>query len=134
MNCNRVITSAVCVFVALFLSDWVFHGYLLMDLYQETAHLWRSQEQMESYFPLMVGCQAALSLVISIFYARGYSGRGFTEGLVFGCLLGLVVGILQGATYAYMPISVALALAWLGISFVQGVLLGAVLGLTYKAE
>jgi uncharacterized membrane protein len=96
------------------------HGIMLMGEYQKTPELWRSQEEMAEYGPIMLGFQFLQTLIAAFIFTRNYEGKGVMEGVRFGLMLGLLLGLLMAASYAWSPISQALAFMW----FVDGVVLG----------
>lgn len=132
MNTKRYFFSSIILFLFIFLSDFVVHGQLLKGLYEQTKHLWRSEEEMETYFSVMLMVQIAMALLISYMFTRNYEGRGIGEGIRFGALIGCFWGIMMAGAYAYMPVPNTLAYAWAVSGFVQGVLAGIILSFTYK--
>ena len=130
------IVSTLIVFVFMMAYGWLIHGHLLMALYNETPALWRTQAEMESFFPWCF----LPNVLLSIFYTCTYScwkkkliltpDPKFALG--YGVFIGITTGLMQAYSYYYMPISLNLALAWFLAYFAQGVLIGVILGCTFK--
>lgn len=128
----RFILSVLAGFVFLFGYEWLLHGVWLMDLYIQTANLWRTPDEMYTLFPFQLLSQFALSLVSALFFTRHYEARGMGEGMRFGFLLGLVFGVMMASSFVWMPIPGALAVAWFAGGLLQGLGLGVVFSLTYR--
>lgn len=132
MNTNRFLVSSVLVFAFVFVYEWLFHGRFLHDLYVQTAHLWRAPAEMQEFFPLTIAMGVVFALFITYFFSRNYEGGGLDEGIRFGVLIGIFMGLMVFSWYAYSPIPLKLAIYWLVGTFIEGVGIGAVLGLSYK--
>ncbi len=130
MNTKRCILATIAVFVFVFVSDFLIHGQLLKDIYEQTAHLWRPQSEHNMAF--MLASQILFSLVITVIFSRHYEAKGIGEGFRFGLLIGLLLGTIQLGTYCYMPIPLSLTLSWVAASLVKGLGSGLALALTYK--
>lgn len=129
---KRFALSVLASFVFLYAYDYVVNVFLLMDLYDQTPQLWRSAADMETKLPFIWVTQLLKALVISLIFTRHYEAKGVGEGMRFGILIGLVLGIEMAMSYAWMPISGALAIAWFFAGLFQGVGLGVVNSLTYR--
>lgn len=132
MNKKRYALSVVAAFVAMHLYEFLLHGNLLMGMYKETAALWRPQEEMATYFPVMLVSQLAMVLVVTYLFTLKYEGRGIGEGVRFGAIIGIIWAIMMVTSYAYMPIPAALGVAWFAGGFIEGIVVGIVLALTYR--
>ena len=132
INILPAILAMVAGFVAIFVLDYAIHGVLLADLYNESADLWRGQEDMMKYFPYMIGVQAFTAVMLTKIYAIFSHKQNWAEGLLFGGMAGIMVGALQASTYIYMPIPLDLSFYWLAGTFTQFAIVGALIGLIYK--
>lgn len=128
----RFLLSVVAGFAFFFLYEMVVHGHLLSNLYAQTPTLWRTPEDMNRHFGFVLFSQLALVAISALIFTRHYEARGVGEGVRFGVLLGVLMGIMMASSYAYMPISGALAFAWFLTGFVQGLVLGVIFSLTYR--
>lgn len=132
MKIERLVLSVVALFAFVFLFDWVYHGMLLRDLYTTTASLWRTTAQMQDYVHWAVIVQLLFVFVVTLIYARYAAGKGIDEGVRFGLYIGLLLGVMCFGMYAYMPIPISLALAWLVGDIIKGIGVGVLLSVTYK--
>ena len=132
INIPRFLLSIIIGFIFVFGFDYLVHENLLMDLYEQTASLWRPVESMEEFFPLMIARTLLLVAIPGYIYTRNHEGKGIGEGIRFGVIIGLFVGIGWAGMIAYMPIPVTLAGAWFAASFIQMVGLGFLFSLIYK--
>jgi len=112
------------------LFDFLYHGFLLKDIYMSTAKLWRPPSDYNMAF-MMLG-EFCFAAAITLLFTRNYEGNGIEGGARFGLYLGLVLGALQIGTYAYMPIPLTLTIAWVIGMLLLSVGAGIVLSLTYK--
>ena len=130
MNKKRYVISLFVVFVFVFLYEFLVHWFLLKDIYTQTAQLWRPEEEMNMLFMFM--SQLGFSAVIAYIFTLHYEGKGVGEGIRFGLCMGLLLGSIDIATYAYMPIPMVLTLSWVLASLLKGLGSGVVLSLVYK--
>ena len=132
MNIKRYAASVIVAFIFAFLFDMIAHGHLIMPLYEATEELWRTTDEMEQFYPLSMTVQFLSVAVLTYLYTRNHEGKGIGEGIRFGVIIGLFVGIGWAGMIAYMPIPVTLAGAWFAASFIQMVGLGFLFSLIYK--
>ena len=130
MNKKRYVISLFVVFVFVFLYEFLVHWFLLKDIYTQTAQLWRPEEEMNMFFMFM--SQIGFSAVIAYIFTLHYEDKGIGEGIRFGLCMGLLLGSIDIATYAYMPVPMVLTLSWVLASLLKGLGSGVVLSLVYK--
>lgn len=128
---KRFWLSVVAGFAFAFTFDWIVNAYFMMDLYDRTPQLWRSDAEMQDTVWVIWLYEFLVVLLTAFIFTRNYEGRGFSEGLRFGALIGLLFGVEMAASYAWMPISGTLALAWFASGVVKGLGLGVIFALTY---
>ncbi len=134
MNVKRYFLASLASFVFIFLFEFLFHGNILMPAYERTAHLWRSSDQMQQFMHWMLISQILKAFVVGFIFTRHYEGKGLVEGIRFGSMIGLLLGVMQFSTYAYMPIPFGLALSWFIGSFIEALGVGIILALIYKKK
>jgi hypothetical protein len=134
MSVKRIALATVLVFVFVFIYEALFHGLLLKDLYMATANLWRSPAEMRQFFPLTSSVQIIFSLITVLFYCNLAKTKTISSGLKFGAFLGLLYGVSQFSLYAYMPIPITLASAWLVGLLIQNALIGLIIGAVVKRK
>lgn len=132
VNIKRFSLSLICGFVFIFAFDFLVHGNLLMDMYEDTAHLWRGEDEMRTYFPFMLLSQFLLAFITAMIFTRHFEEKGIKEGVRYGVLIGIFMAIMMSSSYAWMPIPGALAIAWGVSGFLLGIGLGVIYALTYK--
>jgi hypothetical protein len=129
---KRIAVSSFLVFVTVFITDALIHGKLLMGEYAATAHLWRTDAEMQQYFPWMTLSQFLSAVMFVIIFSKNCQNKGLTEGLRYGALMGLFMGAHTLSQFAYMPISGFLITAWIGSAFGLSLLCGAVTAAVFK--
>lgn len=130
VNIPRFLMSVLAGFVFICVLDFLVHGNLLMNLYNQTGYLWRAPENM--VMPWMIGTQFLTSLIAAFIFTRNFEGKGIQEGVRFGLMLGLLMAVMMSAPYAWMPIPLVLALGWAGAGLATGLGLGIIFSLIYK--
>lgn len=128
----RWLMATMAVFIFIFAFEYLYHGIFLVPTYEATASLWRPMIEMEAMFPFCLATKLAFSILLVWIFSKNYEGKGITEGLRYGIMLGLLIGVLDFRGYMYLPISVELALAWLGGGILTGLGAGVILSLTFK--
>jgi hypothetical protein len=132
VNINRYLLASLASFIFIFLFEVLFHGNILGPAYERTAHLWRSNAQMNQFIHWTLISQILKALIIAFIFTRYHKGKKITEGLRFGAMIGLLLGIMQFSTYAYMPIPFGLALSWFIGAMFQYTAIGIILSVIYK--
>ena len=123
--------ATVVVFIAWTIIDFLTHGRLLMEAYEATAHLWRSEQDMNP--ALMSGVTLIYSFCFVALYQYFVNPKSLSTGLKFGALFGLAAGVVGGiGSYVYLPISLQLAGSWLAISLVELTAAGSIVGYLVK--
>ena len=132
MNIPRYLIASLVGFVFIFAYEFVVHGILLVPTYDTTPDLWRPEEAMATFFPFMLLTQIVRSFALCFLYTRHHEGKGIAEGLRFGVIVGFLFGVMQASSYAWMPISAALAGYWFISAFFEAIALGVIFSLIYK--
>lgn len=114
---KRFLFAAVGVFVFVFLYEFFVHGFLMMSQYEQTATVWRPQD--ESNMTIMLLSQFLFGVAIAFFYPIVGSDSECKKAIPFGIGLGLVMAMPQIATYNYLPIPLTLSLLWAVIAFIK---------------
>ncbi len=132
MTTKKLVISIGAAFAAVFVFDWIYHGMLLKGMYEGTAQLWRPEAEMKSFCAWMAAGQEVLAIAYVLLFRKGYENKGVSEGVRFGLYMG---GFMAGPSlgmYAYMPIPLALALAWVVGGFLQAIAVGVALSFTAR--
>lgn len=133
MRLSKLIVPIIAVFVFVFIYGYVVHGILLSDIYQQTPQLWRTCEDMQSHFPIMLISELAFAIIFTLFYAYLQQWMKVSlKGWQYGLGIGATFAAIQIGIYAYMPISCTLALLWVVDALIEPVLCGVLLSCMYK--
>lgn len=132
MNMKRFMLAFVVTFAFVFLFEGLWHGVMMVPMYEATSEVWRPPAESSMAF-LILG-QLLYALLISYVFTRNYEAGGIAEGLRFGLLMGLLVASIQVGTYSYLPIPVSITLLWVLAEVIKGLGAGAILALVYKED
>lgn len=130
MNTKRFFIASVCAFVFVFIYEFIVHGVLMMDLYQQTSDVWRPQE--ESNMVIMLLSQFLFAVAVAFFYPIVGLDTDCKKGIPFGIGLGLVMATPQIASYCYLPIPLKISLLWALIVFVKALLTVLIVSYVYN--
>jgi len=130
INIPRFLACVIAGYAFLFGFDFLVHHILLMDLYTQTADLWRPEEDMN--FSLMIARNLLLIIIVGYIFTRNFEDKGLKEGLRFGLPMGLLLAIMMAASYVWMPVPMELALGWACSGLGMGLGLGIIFSLIYK--
>lgn len=134
-NCKRMILSAIAVFIFMSAFQWVYHGILLMGAYEATAEMWRPMsDTFTQYCAVMMASTFFVAFMVTYIFTCNYEGKGMSEGIRYGLLIGLLLAARDMGAYGYMPIDFTLVASWMLGSLLTGLGAGAVLSMTYKAS
>ena len=97
MNTKRFMLAFVATFLFVFLFEGLWHGVLMMPLYEATEEVWRPRAESSMAF-LTLG-QLLYALLFNYILTRNYEARGIGKGLRFGLLKGLGAGVILSLTY-----------------------------------
>ncbi len=132
INCKSLAIAAAVMFVYIFLSDFLIHGFLLKDAYQATATLWRPEAEMHDHMCWMMIGKAMIAIFFTVLFAKGYEGTGMGEGVRFGLLIGLFSSGGCFLQYAVSPIPSSLMWSWIVLGLIQYIIGGIVVSMVYK--
>ena len=105
----------------------------MADTYEALAAVFRPQEEIQSMMGIMFVSSAVGLWLFCFIFTKGYEGKGITEGLRYGAMMGLFLGIPTSIdAYVIYPITQELAMIWLASSVVGLAIGGAVFAAIYK--
>ncbi|MGH1439977.1 MAG: hypothetical protein ACRBBR_07710 [Cellvibrionaceae bacterium] len=119
----------VAVFITLY--EWVFHGIMLKGDYIATAHLWRPEAEMESYFAWMFAGQLLFSFIFCLLFTFTRCQTNFKDGATYGLVIGLLMSSVSLVYYAVMPIPMSLLAGWILGGIIETIIAGAIFALVY---
>lgn len=132
---KRFFGAVLAVTAVIAVIDMVLHNVILMDVYKQTMHLWRSEAEMKALFGWIWAGYPVFALVFVRIFAKGYEKNkpGLGQGLRFGILAGfLVFAATNMMYYAVMPLPAALPIAWFLGGMVECMAGGIVAGWIYR--
>ncbi len=126
------VVPAFMVFATIFVFEWAFHGVLMKEEYEATASMWRSMEGMSSLMYICLIRQFVTACIITCLYCcvmqSSCENKCPVKSITFGFKIGLLLGITQFGSYAWMPFpDMSIPLAWLAGNTLLGMIIGAVL-------
>jgi hypothetical protein len=128
---KQISLATITIFIAWSILGFLVHGILLQPVYEASASLWRSVDEMKMGLGYVVSLVSAFGFVL--IYTLFITPKSVGTALKFGFIWGIVAGVNAGfATYAYMPIPESLAWAWYLDLVVSGVVAGWISGLMIK--
>ncbi len=129
---KQTILAVIAVFIAWSILDFLIHGVLLKSTYQDTANLWRPEDEMN--MPLMSIVTLGFSICFVIIYSYLIEPKSLSLGIKYGLILGIATGVSMGfGSYCYMPIPLSLAFSWFIGSLVEITLAGIIVGYMVKS-
>lgn len=117
MDMKKFLFAAIAAFVFVFLYEFLVHGFLMMSQYEQTASVWRPQE--EANMGIMLLSQLLFGVAVAFFYPIVGPDTECKKAIPFGIGLGLVMAMPQIATYNYLPIPLTISLLWAVIAFIK---------------
>jgi len=88
---KQLLTAWVVVFIVWFVGSFVVHGVLLRSDYMQLAGLFRTEDDQQKYFPLMLLAHVILSGAFVWIYARGVETKPWVaQGVRFGVAVALL--------------------------------------------
>jgi hypothetical protein len=134
MNTRRWLLASVAVLVVMMVLEFVIHGVLLQGVYQETASVWRTQEEMQRLMWIFWVGYLVFAPLFALIYVKGYEkgkpglAQGFRYGLYVGAMLSVMLSF---GWYVILPIPLALSVYWFVAILVEFMAAGVAAGLVY---
>ena len=130
MNTKRYVSASICVFLFIFIYEWIFHGVFLKDAYLATAALWRPRG--ESIMSVMFLAQILFAFVFGFIFIKGFENKGLGEGFRYGLLIGLLFTPGHLMFYAVQPLPLNLVAAWIVGGIIESILAGLIVAGVYR--
>ncbi len=100
---KKIFLSTILIFIIWSILDFLIHGILLKNTYENTANLWCNTADIKIILAYFISLLAAFGFVL--IYKFFITTKSIVIALKFSLIYGLVAGINMGfGTYAYMPI------------------------------
>lgn len=128
---KRLVGSGLIILIVWTVLDVLMHRFILRELYEDNAILWRPFDQLNVVLIYIVTFILIGTFVCT--YWLLVRPKSLAAGISLGAFIGLALGISAGfGTYIHMPIPQALAWGWLIGGWLKGIAAGAVLGALIK--
>lgn len=128
----KFILCILAVFLFIFAFEWIWHGYLMGDLYVKTKALWRPEEQMHGMMLIMLFGQLLIATMFCVIFSFGYEGKGILEGARYGIYVALLMTGPHLIMYAVSPYPILMVSLWTIAGFIEFVLAGVIAALIYE--
>jgi hypothetical protein len=112
---------------------YVVHQVWLSDTYEALASAFRPQAEMMDMMWIMMLTGLGVLFFFCYIFTKGYEGKGIAEGVRYGALMGLFVGLPSAVdVYVIYPITAELAMIWYVSGVISFVIFGAIFAAIYK--
>ncbi|MCI0528261.1 MAG: hypothetical protein L0Y56_12550 [Nitrospira sp.] len=135
MNTKRWLMASGVVFVVIMVMEFFIHGVLLSGIYQQTASVWRTQEEMQRIMWIMWIGYLVFAPFFVLIYVKGYeNGKpGLGQGIRCGLYVGGMLSVMHSfGWYVILPIPLALSFYWFVAILVEFIGAGAAAGWVYR--
>jgi len=134
INKKRFLIAFACLLLFFFVSDFLFHGFLMDSSYKANPSLWRSEVEMQSTMPFMFVAQLLLAFFFTFIFVKGYEGKGVMEGIRFGLVMAPIGISHYLVQYLTTPIPNEIMCSWCVALVVQWVAAGIIAASIYRAR
>ncbi len=137
MNSKRCLLASVAVFFTMGVLEFLIHGVLLADMYQQTASTWRPQADAQAMMWIFWIGYLVFAPFFTLIYVKGYENgkSGLGQGFRFGFYVGAMLSVINSlGWYVVLPIPLVLALCWFVAILVEFTVAGIVVGSVYREQ
>lgn len=131
---RRFVLALVVLFLGIVITDFLIHGVLLAADYGASAELWRPEDELPRFMPVMWFGQFVGAFALTLLYATGFANSGLRCACFFGFLIGLFGQSFSLIFAAVMPLPGQLVAKWIVFGVLQGIVLGALLWRVYRMD
>ena len=133
MNTKKFLLASLAVFVTIQVLDFVIHGLILGSTYTSLESIWRPDMADTMWVMYVTGI--VFSLLFVYIFAKGYEGKGITEGLKYGFIMGIFVHFVGSFNqFAVYPVPYGLTWQWVIFGTIEITIAGLVAALIYKPK
>src|SRR5205085_11069751 len=95
----------IAVFIGIFATELLIHGFWLAADYKATASLWRTEEEMGKHFPWLLLGQFVCAAVFTIIWAKAFANWAcIRSAAIYGSLMGLFLHATSLISHAVTPL------------------------------
>jgi hypothetical protein len=131
---KQLLIAWVVVFIVWFIGSFVVHGVLLRSDYMQLAGLFRTEDDQQKYFPLMLLAHVILSGAFVWIYARGVEAKPWiAQGVRFGVAVALLTIVPTYIIYfAVQPMPAGVVIKQIVLDGILTLILGMVVAWLYR--
>jgi hypothetical protein len=133
---KKLIVAWIVLFVVWFIGSFVVHGVLLESDYMKLGNLFRTQEDSQKYFPLMILAHIMMAGAFAWIYARGVEAKPWlAQGVRFGLAVALLTVVPTYLIYyVVQPMPGGVVAKQIIFDSILMVILGLVAAWLYRSE
>ncbi len=125
----------VVVYLVMQALGYVIHEVMMGDTYEKLAAIFRPEAEMQSMMWIMMASSALMMLMFCYIFTRGHEGKGISEGVRYGVLIGLLMaGPMAIDPHVIFPVPGNVAMIWLISGIATLTIAGAIFAAIYKPE
>jgi hypothetical protein len=133
---KKLIVAWIVLFVVWLIGSFVVHGVLLESDYMKLGNLFRTQDDSQKYFPLMILAHIMMAGAFAWIYARGVEAKPWlAQGVRFGvAVAALTVVPTYLIYYVVQPMPGGVVAKQIVFDGILAVILGLVVAWLYRSE
>ena len=131
---KKYLIPTVCVFIAITIFNYIFHGMLMEKIYLAHSHLFRPQDEIHKHKYYMWLANLIYSISFCYIYSKGHEKKEDTvaQGLRFGLWISFLVWVPSSiVNYTIFPHPALLHTRWLIGYTVQSIIAGIIAAITF---
>lgn len=132
MNIKKYAIATIAAFIFIFIFEWIWHGMLMMGMYEATKEVWRPEDP--SLMGYIFVSQFLFAAVLSYIYTVVGKHLPCKRGIAFGFFAGLLMAMPNLGAYAYMPIPLTIPLLWMLSMLIECLGAGMIIAAIYKEK
>jgi hypothetical protein len=133
VNKKKFLLAALCVFLVIQFTDFLFHNMLLSETYQDLNYVWRKDMMDKMWIMFIVSI--VFSILFVYIYIKGFAGNRLIAGLKYGIVMSFMHPFIASLSqYAIYPLPFSLVLQWYVFGLIQIPLCGIVAAAVYNIK
>jgi hypothetical protein len=123
----------VMLFVVAQVLGYLVHQVWLADTYEALASAFRPEAEMMDMMWIMMLTGLGVLFLFCYIFTKGHEGKGIGEGVRYGGLVGVLVGLPSAVdVYVVYPITAELSAIWFVTGVLSFMIFGAIFAAIYK--
>ncbi len=132
MNVQRFVFAVIGAFIFVFAFEFLWHGFLMMGMYEATSSVWRPEEEAKMGY--IFASQLLFAVVFAYIYTLIGKHIACKRVIAFGFFAGLLLAVPELGTYCYLPIPLTISLMWMLAGFLKCLGAGMTIAAIYKEK